>query len=166
MISIGIFILLAALVEQSLKRAGRSEWENWKAKWEAKGEKFDIASVVPPKVPDDQNFAKSQFFAPLFDHDVDSATFNEARDRFDIKTASSLRYAWRKGKHRDFVVWESAFYESDLAKLAFSAATLADCVSASADLRASVMRLAECARFSNSLKSIRSGSIIAVPDAA
>ena len=117
-VSIGIFILLAALVEQSLKWAGRSEWENWKAKWEAKGEKFDIASVIPPKVPDHQNFAKSQFFAPLFDHEVDSPTFNEARDRFDIKTASSLRYAWRKGKHRDFVVWESAFYESDLAKLA------------------------------------------------
>ena len=117
-VSIGIFVLLFALAAQSLKWAARSEWENWKAKWEAKGEKFDIASVVPPKVPDDQNFAKSQFFAPLFDHDVDSATFNEARDRFDIKTASSLRYAWRKGKHRDFVVWESAFYESDLAKLA------------------------------------------------
>ena len=117
-VSIGIFILLAALVAQSLKRAERSGWENWKAKWEAKGEKFDIASVVPPKVPDHQNFAKSQFFAPLFDHDADSPKFNEARDRFDIKTASSLRYAWRKGKHRDFVVWESAFYESDLAKLA------------------------------------------------
>ena len=117
-VSIGIFILLAALMAQSLKWAGRSEWGNWKAKWEVKGEKFDIASVIPPKVPDHQNFAKSQFFAPLFDHDVDSPTFNEARDRFDIKTASSLRYAWRKGKHRDFVVWESAFYESDLAKLA------------------------------------------------
>ena len=116
--SIGIFILLAALVEQSLKRAERSGWKNWKAKWEAKGEKFDIASVIPPKVPDHQNFARSQFFAPLFDHDADSPKFNEARDRFDIKTASSLRYAWRKGKHRDFVVWESAFYESDLAKLA------------------------------------------------
>ena len=117
-VSIGIFILLAALVAQSLKWAGRSGWENWKAKWEVKGEKFDIASVIPPKVPDHQNFAKSQFFAPLFDHDADSPKFNEARDRFDIKTASSLRYAWRKGKHRDFVVWESAFYESDLAKLA------------------------------------------------
>ena len=117
-ISIGVFVLLVTLLAQSLKWAGRSEWDNWKAKWEAKGEKFDIASVIPPKVPDHQNFAKSQFFAPLFDHDADSPKFNEARDRFDIKTASSLRYAWRKGKHRDFVVWESAFYESDLAKLA------------------------------------------------
>jgi len=117
-ISIGVFLLLGTLVAQSVKWVGRSGWNNWKAKWEAKGEKFDIASVIPPKVPDHQNFAKSQFFAPLFDHDADSPKFNEARDRFDIKTASSLRYAWRKGKHRDFVVWESAFYESDLAKLA------------------------------------------------
>ena len=117
-VSIGIFVLLFALAAQSLKWAGRSGWENWKAKWEAKGEKFDIASVIPPKVPDHQNFAKSQFFAPLFDHDADSPKFNEARDRFDIKTGSSLRHDWRKGKHRDFIVWESAFYESDLAKLA------------------------------------------------
>ena len=117
-ISIGVFVLLVALVVKSLNGAGRNEWENWKAKWEAKGEKFDIASVIPPKVPDHQNFAKSQFFAPLFDHDADSPKFNEARDRFDIKTGSSLRHDWRKGKHRDFIVWESAFYESDLAKLA------------------------------------------------
>ena len=117
-ISIGAFVLLVTLVVKSLNGAGRNEWENWKTKWEAKGEKFDIASVIPPKVPDHQNFAKSQFFAPLFDHDSDSPKFSEARDRFDIKTASSLRYNWRKGERRDVVVWESAFYESDLAKLA------------------------------------------------
>ncbi|SVB07184.1 uncharacterized protein METZ01_LOCUS160038, partial [marine metagenome] len=80
-ISIGVFVLLVTLLAQSLKWAGRSEWDNWKAKWEAKGEKFDIASVIPPEVPDHQNFAKSQFFAPLFDHDADSPKFNEARDR-------------------------------------------------------------------------------------
>ena len=117
-ISIGVFVLLVALVVKSLNGAGRNEWENWKAKWEAKGEKFDIASVISPRVLDHQNFAKSQFFAPLFDHDANSPKFNEARDRFDIKTASSLRYDWRKGERRDVVVWESAFYESDLAKLA------------------------------------------------
>ena len=71
-ISIGAFVLLVTLVVKSLNGAGRNEWENWKAKWEAKGEKFDIASVIPPKVPEHQNFAKSQFFAPLFDHDTDS----------------------------------------------------------------------------------------------
>ena len=117
-ISIGVFVLLVTLLAQSLKWAGRSEWDNWKAKWEAKGEKFDIASVIPPEVPDHQNFAQSQFFAPLFDYDAESPEFNEARDRFDIKTPSSLRYNWRKGERRDVVVWESAFYESDLAKLA------------------------------------------------
>ena len=97
---------------------GRTKWETWKAEWEAKGEKFDIASVIPPEVPDHQNFAQSQFFAPLFDYDAESPEFNQARDRFDIKTPSSLRYNWRKGERRDVVVWESAFYESDLTKLA------------------------------------------------
>ena len=97
---------------------GRTKWETWKTEWEAKGEQFDLASVIPPKIPDPQNFAESQFFAPLFNNHVDSPKFKEARDRFNIKMDSSLRYDWRKGKRRDFVEWESSLYESDLAKLA------------------------------------------------
>ena len=34
---------------------------------EAKGEHFDTARLIPPKVPDDQNFAMTPYFAPLFD---------------------------------------------------------------------------------------------------
>jgi len=36
---------------------GKHAWEKFKREWEAKGEHFDFASVVPPPVPDDQNFA-------------------------------------------------------------------------------------------------------------
>ena len=36
---------------------GKHAWETFKREWEAKGERFDRASVVPPPVPDDQNFA-------------------------------------------------------------------------------------------------------------
>jgi hypothetical protein len=36
---------------------GWHAWNQFKHEWEAKGEKFDFASVVPPPVPDDQNFA-------------------------------------------------------------------------------------------------------------
>ncbi|MDR3457344.1 MAG: hypothetical protein P4N60_07855 [Verrucomicrobiae bacterium] len=32
-------------------------WENYKHEWEAKGERFDFASIVPPPVPDEKNFA-------------------------------------------------------------------------------------------------------------
>jgi len=36
---------------------GWHAWQKFKREWEAKGEKFDFASVIPPSVPDDQNFA-------------------------------------------------------------------------------------------------------------
>ncbi|HEX5397689.1 MAG TPA: hypothetical protein VFY06_01395 [Verrucomicrobiae bacterium] len=42
---------------------GWHDWNQFKQKWEAKGEKFDWQSVEPPPVPDDQNFA----MAPIFD---------------------------------------------------------------------------------------------------
>jgi hypothetical protein len=40
---------------------GKYAWDHFRSKGEAKGEHFDMASVVPPPVPDDQNFA----FAPV-----------------------------------------------------------------------------------------------------
>jgi len=36
---------------------GWHAWNQFKHEWEAKGERFDLASVVPPPVPDEQNFA-------------------------------------------------------------------------------------------------------------
>ena len=38
---------------------GWHAWNQFKQKWEAKGEHFDLASIVPPPVPDEQNFAMS-----------------------------------------------------------------------------------------------------------
>jgi len=40
---------------------GHRAWENYRHELEAKGEKLDVASFIPPPVPDDQNFA----FAPV-----------------------------------------------------------------------------------------------------
>src|ERR1035437_6402194 len=36
---------------------GWHAWNHFKHEWEAKGEHFDLASVVPPPVPGEQNFA-------------------------------------------------------------------------------------------------------------
>ncbi|HEV2694721.1 MAG TPA: hypothetical protein VG347_17630 [Verrucomicrobiae bacterium] len=36
---------------------GKRAWENYKREWEAKGERFDFANIVPPPVPDEKNFA-------------------------------------------------------------------------------------------------------------
>jgi hypothetical protein len=45
---------------------GWHAWNQFKLEWEAKGEKFDFASVVPPPVPDDQNFALSPVVASCY----------------------------------------------------------------------------------------------------
>ena len=115
-IGIGFPIFIIALLALGLKRASQNEWENWKAEWQVKGEKFDISSNIPNKVPDHQNFAKSQFFVPLFANDIETQKFNEARDRFKIN--KSIRHDWRKGKKRDSISWENSFFESDLALIA------------------------------------------------
>jgi hypothetical protein len=36
---------------------GHHAWNKFRREWEAKGERFDFASAVPPPVPEDQNFA-------------------------------------------------------------------------------------------------------------
>ena len=58
--SIGIlagFCLLVVLFYAEENWRGRRAWENFRREWEAKGERFDWRSVVPPPVPEDQNFA-------------------------------------------------------------------------------------------------------------
>jgi len=37
------------------KLGGKRAWEKFKGEQEAKGERLDFASFVPPPVPDDQN---------------------------------------------------------------------------------------------------------------
>lgn len=56
------FITLIALFYAEEDWRGRHDWNQFKQQWEAKGEKFDWQSVVPPPVPDDQNFA----FSPVW----------------------------------------------------------------------------------------------------
>ena len=97
---------------------GRTKWETWKAEWEAKGEKFDLASVVPAGVPNEQNFAKSALFEPLFNVDSngkpgDQATFDTAKDRFGLKRSPQNSFGWRHGHRRDFAAWESEFLQLD-----------------------------------------------------
>ena len=60
-------ITLGALFVAEEDWRGSRAWPNYKRDMEAKGEHFDAARLIPPKVPDDQNFAMTPYFAPLFD---------------------------------------------------------------------------------------------------
>jgi len=51
------FATLIALTYAEEDWRGWHAWNQFKHEWEAKDEKFIFASVVPPPVPDDQNFA-------------------------------------------------------------------------------------------------------------
>ena len=46
---------------------GRLAWNHYKHDWEAKGEKFDTASLIPPPVPDNENFALTPLLRPIYD---------------------------------------------------------------------------------------------------
>jgi hypothetical protein len=60
-------VTLVALFDAEENWRGKRAWENYKEQKEARGVNFDYAKCVPPRVPDDQNFAMTPFLAPVFD---------------------------------------------------------------------------------------------------
>ena len=59
LIGLAGLVALVALFYAEEDWRGWHAWNQFKHKWEARGIKFDFASAVPPKVPDEQNFALS-----------------------------------------------------------------------------------------------------------
>jgi len=57
------FATLIALFYAEEDWRGWHAWNQFKHQWEAKGEKFDFASIIPPPVPDDKNFAMAPIWA-------------------------------------------------------------------------------------------------------
>lgn len=63
---------LAAMITVIVLALAVENWRNrralnaYVAEWEAKGERFDPAALIPSKVPDDQNFAMTPLLAPNF----------------------------------------------------------------------------------------------------
>ena len=56
-----IGLVALALIEENVR--GSYSWHKHRRQWEAKGEKFDFIALLPPQVPEDQNFAS----APILD---------------------------------------------------------------------------------------------------
>ena len=60
--TLACFVTLIALFYAEENWRGKHDWNKFKREWEAKGERFDWQSIVPPSVPDNQNFA----FSPVW----------------------------------------------------------------------------------------------------
>ena len=46
---------------------GKHAWQSYTREWEARGDKFDLVSLAPKPVPDDQNFALTPLLKPALD---------------------------------------------------------------------------------------------------
>jgi hypothetical protein len=60
-------VTLIALYHAEENWRGARSWKKFKREHEAAGEVMSVNSLVPPPVPDDQNFAMTPFFAPFYD---------------------------------------------------------------------------------------------------
>ena len=113
-------LTLIALFYAEENWRGKHDWEKYKREWEAKGEKFDFASFVPPPVPDDQNFAMTPLLAPLFDFNPEPLQSGQSRWRdtngyarltdfasglFAMGTWHQELRRWKNARTNDAAIW-------------------------------------------------------------
>jgi hypothetical protein len=113
-------VTFVALVIAFENWRGKRAWLKFKTEWESKGESFDVASVIPDKVPDDQNFAMTPFLQPLFDYQYapwaiykNSNGLNRAQSISLSGTNPPPEFARReKNKHTDLKEWQNFFSQN------------------------------------------------------
>ncbi len=111
--------LVAALwIEENIR--GKHAWLKYKAELEARGEKLDFTDFIPPKVPDDQNFAMTPLLAPLLEFRKDrkegESIFADtnAQNRAMIIPASQAStpagHFWTRSEASDLNEWATALF--------------------------------------------------------
>ncbi|HEV2693728.1 MAG TPA: hypothetical protein VG347_12625 [Verrucomicrobiae bacterium] len=114
---VALITFAALLVTEENWRTKRA-WENFKRAAEAHGGHFDMASIIPPTVPDDQNF----FCAPIVAETLkdsggaDSDPSGPQAYRLDLKIYRGDSESWpknggnwQKGELTDLVQWQRYF---------------------------------------------------------
>jgi hypothetical protein len=117
----GLVTLLAIWVTEENWR-GKRDWEDYRQKWEARGEKFDWQAFVPPPVPDSQNFFKAPFFATLATNDS-ALSLSGANGAYpDLRSGSG---DWLRGTFTNLKAWQTFFRDATNANgaLAFPVST-------------------------------------------
>jgi hypothetical protein len=123
--AVAALMILTALLYVEENWRGKRAWENYRREWEAKGEKFDFASFIPPPVPDDQNFALTPVVASSYSRVLDKngnriqpentnvvnrLTMNMYRT--DVLTSTNLLLGnWQKNRLTDLRAWQ-AYYRT------------------------------------------------------
>ncbi len=125
---VALLATLVALYYAVENARGRHAWNLYRKKAETQGVVLDYAKLIPPVIPEDQNFAATPFFKPLFDflpgtqhwRDRDAAQrvmrFSEhfleelkgpidpeVRNLISKERQERMNGDWKKARHRDLV---------------------------------------------------------------
>lgn len=120
-------LLLLGILVSLENSGGRTAWKQFQAEANASGERLELAAIIPPAVPDAENFAAIPLFKPLFDwapgkvdpHSGLPAIIwrdPEGKARLDTihvqgnstqPAPDSVR--WREGRQIDLAAWQAHF---------------------------------------------------------
>ncbi len=115
LIGLAALITLAALLVTEENWRGKRAWENYQRTAAARGERLDLASVIPPAVLDDQNFFCAPIVSASLQHlrtvNDDSSSWPDFRMKFEIYRGDSKLWPeqvgdWQKSKLTNLKDWQ------------------------------------------------------------
>ena len=126
---VACLVTLVALFYAEEDLRGKWAWEKFKHEWEAKGEHFDLVSLAPAPVPDDQNFAMAPVVASTYSqmldrngHQIrprDTSIVNRLEMPIDAMVPGGLQApatgSWQAGVRTDLSAWQ-AYYRQTAAR--------------------------------------------------
>lgn len=125
LIALTSLVVLVSLFYLEEDWRGRRDWKNFEQQQEAKGEKFDFASFVPPAVPDDQNFAMTPIVASSYAFMLDknghqlmtykNSIVNRLAMRVDFGSGWNVPIGdWAVGTVTDLRPWQTYYQRANI----------------------------------------------------
>jgi hypothetical protein len=109
--ALALLITVAALFVAEEDWRGSRAWLNYKHDMEAKGERFDGARLISPKVPDDENFGACEYLAHTFAKTPGKLRWTNIASYLPELNAWPRRPAWPYGLSADLTNWAAAFQD-------------------------------------------------------
>ncbi len=110
---------------------GKELWLAWKAERISLGDRFEWHQLVPPEIPDAENFARAPLIAAAF---VDKDHIDPRFKALELPKVEADWGGWKEGRKLDLEAFGKAFGTRDLAL------ALAPCESALAELKQASLR--------------------------
>ncbi|HTV43511.1 MAG TPA: hypothetical protein VMF08_23310 [Candidatus Sulfotelmatobacter sp.] len=105
--SFACLITVIALIYAVEDWRGKSEWEDFKRQWEAKGENFSWQAYAQPSVPADQNFFSAPIFTNIVNGQIEPSIYRD-----DGSSPKSSAY-WAEGTVTDLRAWQAYYRAQD-----------------------------------------------------